>query len=198
MDLSETRQLGAALMAEHGLSGWLLDFDDAKVRAGVCRFSRRAISLSRPLTMLYTAEQVRETILHEIAHALVGPRHGHDDTWRAVAQRIGSTGERCVAPEAPRTPAPWLGTCPAGHTVTRHRQPSRPGSCTRCRPGFDPDALFTWLFHGREVPMSAAYQKAMRQLRQSTPLPLPGLLGVATTGTTAAPGVRAPSGAGAR
>lgn len=164
MELQEARRMGRELLAEHGLVDWALDFDDAKVRAGLCRFDRRTISLSRPLTVLYGRSQVRETILHEIAHALVGPEHGHDATWRATALGIGSTGRRCVAPEAPQAPAPWLGTCPAGHAVTRHRQPSRPASCVRCARQFDVAHLFTWRFHGREVPMSASYRAAMRVL----------------------------------
>ncbi|MEE6272082.1 SprT-like domain-containing protein [Georgenia sp. MJ206] len=164
MDLEAARTMGVELMAVHGLSGWTLEFDDAKVRAGLCRFDRRTISLSRPLTVLYGRSQVRETLLHEIAHALAGPGHGHGAVWRATARRIGSTGARCVAPEAPRAPAPWVGTCPNGHSVTRHRQPARASSCTRCSRDFSPDLLFTWRFHGREVPMSAGYRASEREI----------------------------------
>jgi predicted SprT family Zn-dependent metalloprotease len=164
MELAEVRRLGQRLMAEHGLVDWSLDFDDAKVRAGQCRFAARSISLSRPLMRLYDEAHVRETLLHEIAHALVGPAHGHDAHWRATALRLGSTGRRCVAEDAPRTAAPWRGTCPNGHVATRHRQPSQPLSCTRCTRTFSPAHLFTWRFEGREVPMSAAYQSALDAL----------------------------------
>ena len=36
-------------------------------------------------------DHIRDTILHEIAHALVGPCHGHDAVWRQKAREIGCT-----------------------------------------------------------------------------------------------------------
>ena len=33
--------------------------------------------------------EIKDTILHEIAHALVGPNHGHDPTWVTKAKEIG-------------------------------------------------------------------------------------------------------------
>ena len=85
MDLTEARELAAGLMARHRLTDWHLTFDDAKTRAGVCRPARKEIGLSRPLIRLYSPEQVTETVLHEIAHALAGPGHGHDRKWRTIA-----------------------------------------------------------------------------------------------------------------
>src|SRR3954468_15251640 len=89
MDLHDAYRLGTDLLTQHGLSGWSLTFDNAKRRAGVCRYAARVIGLSAPLTRLHPPEQVRETLLHEIAHALVGPEHGHDRVWAATTRRIG-------------------------------------------------------------------------------------------------------------
>ena len=63
---------------------------------------------------LYDEAEVRETILHEIAHARVGASHGHDAVWQAEARRIGSTGRRLVDPHAP-----WRGD---------GGEPARPGT----------------------------------------------------------------------
>lgn len=38
--------------------------------------------------------KIKDTVLHEIAHAIVGNEHGHDGVWKECAQRIGSTGAR--------------------------------------------------------------------------------------------------------
>jgi len=37
---------------------------------------------------------IENTVLHEIAHAIVGNEHYHDRVWKECAQRIGCTGDR--------------------------------------------------------------------------------------------------------
>ncbi|WP_205739533.1 SprT-like domain-containing protein [Georgenia sp. SYP-B2076] len=164
MDLTEVRRMGQELLAEHGLRAWQLAFDNAKRRAGACKFDARTISVSRHLMALYDEDQVRDTLLHEIAHALVGPRHAHDAVWRAKALAIGCSGSRLVAADAPRASAPWHGTCPRGHSYDRHRRPSRVSSCARCDPGFNPDFLLTWTFRGRPAPMGTRYDRELRTI----------------------------------
>ncbi len=164
MEIEQARQLAQQLLREHGLSGWRVGFDRAKTRAGVCRFRERTIGLSWPLTQLHSPAEVRDTILHEIAHALVGPTHKHDAVWRATAVRLGCSARACLPADAPRVAAPWVGTCPAGHSIGRHRRPERPASCSRCSRAFDPAHLFRWLFHGREVVMHPRYVAELRML----------------------------------
>lgn len=152
MDVRDAVAVAEGLLDEHGLTGWSVVLDRAKTRAGVCRADRREIGLSAPLTALHSPEEVRDTILHEIAHALVGPRHGHDAVWRATARRIGCSARRLSS--APRPDGPWSGTCPAGHVVTRHQRPSRVVACGRCAGGFDPANVLRWSHRGREVPLT--------------------------------------------
>lgn len=165
MEVTKALAMGRSLMREHGLEGWRLVADRAKTRAGVCRYGRRQIGISAPLTALHDEAEVRDTILHEIAHALVGPEHGHDAVWRAKAIEIGSSGERCVSPDAPRVAGDWLGRCPAGHERSRHRAPTRLASCGRCSRTFDARHLFTWTYRGKSVPMPPAYTAALSDLR---------------------------------
>ncbi|MEO7753136.1 MAG: SprT-like domain-containing protein [Terracoccus sp.] len=156
MDLGAAQELAVALLARHGLSSWTFRFDRAKTRAGACHGRDRVISLSRHVTLLHDEAEVRDTILHEIAHALAGPGHGHDEVWRAAAQSIGGSGLRCVSPDAPRVEGPWQGRCPAGHTATRHRAPTRVLLCRRCEGG-PAERLIEWTLHGRTVPMHPGY-----------------------------------------
>lgn len=165
MEIKQARCLATELMQEHGLAEWRVVFDNAKTRAGACRPSRREISLSRCLTPLHSDAEVRDTILHEIAHALVGVRRGHDAVWRAKAVAIGCTGLRCVAPESARPPAPWIGRCAMGHELARYRQPTRVMSCIRCSPRFTVEALIDWTCRGQQVPMHPKYQAELRQIR---------------------------------
>ncbi len=166
MEAREALRLARTLLREHGLEDWQVTLDRAKTRAGSCRFHTRTITLSRALTELHSEAEVRETILHEIAHALVGPEHGHDAIWRAQAKKIGSTGARCVDPRAPRVRADWQGRCPAGHSTGRHRAPTAPMSCARCSPTFSAAHLIEWTYRGSPASMPPEYSAAMAQLRR--------------------------------
>lgn len=164
MQIDHALALARRLMTEHQLHGWTVVADRAKTRAGVCRFATRQIGLSRPLTELHSEEEVRDTILHEIAHALVGPDHGHDRVWRAKAREIGSSGERCLSSAAPLVRGAWEGTCSAGHRSTRHKAPTRVMTCGRCSRRFDVRHLIRWTYNGAVVPMPDAYAAQLRQL----------------------------------
>lgn len=181
MEISSALALGRSLLRDHGLEHWRVTTDRAKTRAGVCRFGARTISLSAPLTRLHDESEVRDTLLHEIAHALVGPTHGHDDVWRSKAVEIGCSGQRTVDTSSPQVEGPWRGQCPAGHTYTRHRRPRRVLSCLACHPEFDAGSILTWTYRGRRVDMGEAYRHELDEIhrrhgspvRASTPAPSP-------------------------
>ena len=124
-----TRPLGMAidlateLLDAHGLVGWRVKLDHARRRAGQCDFTNKTISLSRLYVRHAEIDHIRDTILHEIAHALVGPRHGHDAVWRQKAREIGCTATRCHSLSFAR--ARWMMICPNGcFSVERHRKKS--------------------------------------------------------------------------
>ena len=108
------------------------------------RYAERTISLSSLIVPLCTVDQVRDTVLHEIAHALVGPEHGHDPVWKKMAVKLGAL-PRASARGLPMPPAPWIGRCPEGHTVERFRRPRSPVSCARCSPRFDKRFQLRWV-----------------------------------------------------
>ena len=119
------------LMAAHGLAGWSLQLDDASCRAGSCNGALKVIGLSRLYCLHATAEEIRETVLHEIAHALVGPEHGHDRRWKAAARAIGCTGNRCHYIDF--APPRYLVSCfPCGWTERANRR-RRSAVCRACR-----------------------------------------------------------------
>jgi len=121
----------AELMRQHGLDGWTVRLDHARRRAGQCDYTRRVISLSRHYVRHADAAHIHDTILHEIAHALVGPHHGHDAVWRRKAREIGCSATRCHT--LTFAAAPWLMRCPNGcFEVARHRR--KAGLvCASCR-----------------------------------------------------------------
>jgi len=164
MDLDDAARLGRRLLDRHGLRDWSIVFDRAKRRAGICRPGRKEIGLSAPLTSIHPEAEVRDTILHEIAHALVGVRHGHDAVWRATALRIGCNGARCSSEDAPTIPGDWVGTCPAGHRLTRHRRPQRPAACRTCSSSFDVAHLLSWTYRGQPAPLLPGYRAELERL----------------------------------
>ena len=97
MELSGVRLLADRLLNEHELfeKGWSFSFDRAKRRAGSCKFSKKEITLARAYAEQEDFKEIKNTILHEIAHALVGPKHGHNEIWRQKALEIGCDAERC-------------------------------------------------------------------------------------------------------
>ncbi|MDN3310413.1 SprT-like domain-containing protein [Microbacterium oryzae] len=143
-DLQQVTQWAEALIAQHLDEEWTFAYDHAKRRAGQCDYSRKRISMSRYLTARYDDETNRQTLLHEVAHALAGRRAAHGATWLRTARELGYTGGRTHDGETAVELAPWIGTCPSGHVVYRHRRPSRPSSCVTCARTFDARFLFTW------------------------------------------------------
>lgn len=113
----------ATLMDEHGLDAWAIKWNsNLKRRLGQCQFNRRVLEFSTNLTRL-DDDRVRNIALHEIAHALVGPGHGHDWAWRRQARAIGCDGERCQHIEEGVLPkAKYTITCKCGKVRgDRHR-----------------------------------------------------------------------------
>ena len=128
MILKDAEILAKQLMQQHGLTeiGWRFEFDNAKRRFGVCNYTAKIIGLSRSLVELNDEARVRNTILHEIAHALT-PGHGHDRVWSRKAREIGSDGERCYKSQLVETPsAKYQAVCnTCGHTHKRHKTTNR-------------------------------------------------------------------------
>src|SRR5262245_21094659 len=106
---SAVRQLALELMALHGLHGWTFAFNRAKQTLGLCRYERKTIELSVYFVDGNGPEEVRDTLLHEIAHALVGPDHGHDAVWKAKAVAVGARPERCGRADMPE--GRWRALC---------------------------------------------------------------------------------------
>ena len=138
MPLTEVAALGKHLIREHevksGLKvGWQFAFDLAPARGGLCRHREKQITLSVTYCQKASKEEIVDTILHEIAHAIVGPKHGHGATWKAAARQIGCTAERCHRIQ--HTPPRWHGQCGCGQQWERQRlsQRIRTSRCGKCK-----------------------------------------------------------------
>lgn len=108
-----------------------------KTFVGMCYHHTKIIAYSANF-LHAPPEEIRDTLLHEIAHALVGPNHGHDEVWRAMAVSIGAKGTRCAKglPEG-------FESAPASYTIKcdhcgweegrfRLRKAMRRATCSTC------------------------------------------------------------------
>jgi hypothetical protein len=100
LDLLRARSIAIELMTQHGIfPEWDFKFDNSRIRHGQAREKTvhkkpvKQITASKPITLLSSEEGFRDTILHEIAHVLVGIDHQHDKVWHDKALEIGSMGK---------------------------------------------------------------------------------------------------------
>jgi hypothetical protein len=154
MELVDARVMARRLMDQHGLHDWAFEFDGAKRRIGLCRYPTATrggiISLSRYRVPVMSVYDVRQAMLHEIAHALVGPKVKHGPAWQAKAREIGYHYDRLIRNIEPLK-ARYRLECPNGHEFRRHRRSRGQSSCPKCSPKWDPRFVLTWHDEGNSI-----------------------------------------------
>jgi predicted SprT family Zn-dependent metalloprotease len=134
MDLNTAERWAREHLERWGLKrqGWTFAFDRARKRFGSCQHARRRITLSAPLTRIAHEEDVLDTIRHEIAHALAGPRAGHGVRWRAIAAQVGAKPQR-LGDGPTLQDGNYVARCPScAREYHRYRKP-KPGMVYLCR-----------------------------------------------------------------
>lgn len=121
MDLAKAESLAMTLMEKHGLfeNGFIFQWDRSIRVLGRCRTRHKEgkkelfIILSEFFVSNLSEEEVRDTILHEIAHALdylrsgkqwrrssSGKKLAHDAVWKNICLEIGAKPDRLYKPSA--------------------------------------------------------------------------------------------------
>ena len=158
-DLTRVTRWANALIGLHlDAAVWSFGFDNAKKRAGLCNYSDHRITVSRYLAARYEDDEIHQILLHEVAHAMAGPKAGHGARWLAVAREVGYEGHRTHSGSGADELAPWVGVCPSGHEHYRHRVPTRQLSCGICARRFTTANLITWTH--REITAAARRRAA--------------------------------------
>lgn len=97
-DKEQIRTLALKLMDKHGLLAkqWRFAFYTGN-HVGSCNYGKRLIGLSNDFALAakITRREIRNTILHEIAHALC-PKDDHGSLWRKTCIAIGGDGVVCA------------------------------------------------------------------------------------------------------
>ncbi|MEM9252753.1 MAG: SprT-like domain-containing protein, partial [Planctomycetota bacterium] len=139
MDLDDARTLAEHHLDRHGLTarGWTFAYNRRKTACGICNYGDQRIELSRHHAELNDEPVVLDTILHEVAHALAGPRAKHGPKWKRIAAELGATPRATTSKDDVAVPdGRYTATCGhCGHTFHRHRRPpSVPCWCHHCGP----------------------------------------------------------------
>lgn len=123
--------------------GWSAKVGSAKKQLGSCHYRTKNIYISLPLANLTGEEQLEDTILHEIAHAIAGSKAGHGPAWKAVCREIGANPNRTVELDPGQVDElyKWESRCPTcessgiGRGIKKHhrRGKLRCGYCSKER-----------------------------------------------------------------
>lgn len=141
MKLDKARGLVFYFMMKHGLlDDWKFRWQNKKVSLGTCSYAKKQIKLSKWYVELNNEKEVKDTILHEIAHALSYVRHGrkgigHGKIWKDICREIGAIPKARSKEKLnkPNNHYKYVDTC-CGTTYKRHRLRKNVSyACPKCR-----------------------------------------------------------------
>jgi hypothetical protein len=121
MDTTRAESLARELMAQHGLSHLSFDWHRSNRAVGICHYARldswsqwaaSKITLSLGLVQVNDEVVIRNTILHEIAHAKAGNQAGHGPLWKLVAIAVGAKPEATCGIGVNLVPTKIRAVCP--------------------------------------------------------------------------------------
>jgi predicted SprT family Zn-dependent metalloprotease len=76
------------LMEKHKVDYLSFDFSNDKAKLGY--YTGESIKINYMHALLDPIDEIKDTILHEIAHAIAGSENLHNEYWKAIAKEIGA------------------------------------------------------------------------------------------------------------
>lgn len=148
MTIREAIYLATELKNQHSeLLHWTVTLNGRKRSFGICNHNIRQIQLSQLLIPAMTDNAIKDTIIHEIAHALT-KGHGHDYVWQRKCVQLGGNGQRLGGNDKfiggsdgradfHKTQAKYTLTCPVcGCESYKNRKPTRNYGCGKHGGGY--------------------------------------------------------------
>jgi len=131
MELEKAQHVAERLI-EMYCRDYTFAFDNAVRRFGSCNLHKKVITLSRSLVLLNNVTDVKQTILHEIAHAIT--REKHTKNWLQVARSIGYNGGRLYGKHVITPPKRYTYKCECcSRLVECHRRKDRTACGVCCK-----------------------------------------------------------------
>ena len=133
------------LFKKHKLHDWSVGINNRKCALGVCNYRKKTITYSSWLMPLVKENEIKNTVIHEVAHSLT-PHHGHDDIWADLCFRLGGKINRIAADtefsvnihSEMNKQSKYTLTCPVcGRKHAFYRKLKKKYSCEDCSPVFN-------------------------------------------------------------
>jgi predicted SprT family Zn-dependent metalloprotease len=126
MTLKNYEKFANDLLVEHNLTDWKFVWNKKLSTGawGVCHYRTKEIHLNQKYALVESKENVIDTIVHEIAHALT-PGYGHGEVWKAKCRELGCRDKQYknLAEDSIKKLAKYKGTCPTcGHEIFSGRK----------------------------------------------------------------------------
>lgn len=185
MDINRAKQVGEELMRKNLdlPMFWHLEFSNSRRTFGCCQFKKLVfkgteltlpdgvIIPSKPLVEWNPESELRDTILHEIAHALCGPGVGHSKAWKETAKRLGCRPQTCFdSTQVILPPRRYIAKCP---NCGRQREfdAIKVISCGRCdNKKYNPKYRMVFRNNPRALQIDHNDNTALSQLSTTTEL----------------------------
>lgn len=85
------------LLAIHGLADWQVSVNGSRSSLAWAEHTDKEISISKFFIYLSTRDEFDGVILHEIAHALLGPGFGHGKEFTDLCKKISPNSDYAVS-----------------------------------------------------------------------------------------------------
>lgn len=135
--ISYVERMGQALLQAHKLTNWEFGVDRALTRYGCCYYHLKRITMSKYyiLSDNISLNEIKNVLLHEIAHAIAGYEAGHGKEWARIARAIGCDAQVKCDKWASALPKPMIFVCPCRkNRIARYRTSAklRRSICKHC------------------------------------------------------------------
>ncbi len=130
---------------------YFFTWDNAKRRFGQITYSKKRITISKPIILLNlkNGEELSKVFLHEIAHCIQNELYhvkSHNKQWKKILLTIGGDGIVQYDSNSIITPkGKYTLTCPnttCKHKIERYKFPKKVSSCGKCDTKFNKNKIF--------------------------------------------------------
>lgn len=91
--LEVARTRAAKILEKNNLNDWTVEFTRARRELARTRHRANTIFLSKYMVQIVDEEEFDGIVLHEVAHAKVGPGFGHGKEFYAMYNKLDPTGK---------------------------------------------------------------------------------------------------------